>query len=793
MLNLKKGLALVLAAATAFTFAPVANLGNAVEADAANTNFIGAEGQTLTVGEAITYDVDVAQVTDGTTYTLTNSNPDAVDVYVNNKAENSTTTAGAVADHNQKNHDTFTVVAKAKGEATVRVIYHGSNKAETSQDIHFTVVDPTDTPSWTMQKTSEYPTAVDAQNAFGFKALGDGASNQYTFKAGAAQNGGTFTITKITSSDESVVKAGTISGDTVPLNLLKAGTVKLTVEVTGAAGTATLGTGSHTISYSGTGKSGTYEVTINVIANKSTFKIGDSEITGDTNPNWNTGVTPNKWDNVQKTIYLSESHPSENIGATLTNPQVSGDKIVYAPFKENNNTTFTSSNKTVTTGYTDEISVSADGTVSATAKALNASEQYYFVRVKTDKESGKIGWVRVITTRNEKAFSTLKVSVQGKDYEEKASYDEAGNVKDNTSKVVDVKMSTQDRTSVPFTVVSSNAYDIKANDPSTVDVQNGTLVAKRQGVASVTISTKSDTTHYGSVIITLRVNVTNQKLDVKVVADPTAITLTKVTKSAKLNASVVATPALTTQPELSYRFVTKNTDGSYSAATSADFDLKGNEITYKTTNEATAIVEISTKSTNDYATPAPAYVTVTGTQKKAATKLNVTTKALNLVAGETGSVVASGTALSYTSSDTDVATVDASGVVTAVKPGVTVITVADAGNDEFAAGSENVTVYVKASYNDPKKVTGVKVSNKKGAKVTVTFTKDTTNPNMKYYVQKKVGKKTSGKSVGSNKATLSVKKGATVKVRVKAYYYDAEGTKHVGAWSSWKTFKTDKK
>ena len=37
MLNLKKGLALVLAAATAFTFAPVANLGNAVEANAAAT------------------------------------------------------------------------------------------------------------------------------------------------------------------------------------------------------------------------------------------------------------------------------------------------------------------------------------------------------------------------------------------------------------------------------------------------------------------------------------------------------------------------------------------------------------------------------------------------------------------------------------------------------------------------------------------------------------------------------------------------------------------------------------
>ena len=98
-----------------------------------------------------------------------------------------------------------------------------------------------------------------------------------------------------------------------------------------------------------------------------------------------------------------------------------------------------------------------------------------------------------------------------------------------------------------------------------------------------------------------------------------------------------------------------------------------------------------------------------------------------------------------------------------------------------------------ASVTKPAKVTGVKVSNKKGAKVTVSYKKVTTAPTMKYYVQKKIGKKTSGKSVGSTKTTLSVKKGATVKVRVKAYYYDANGQKHVGAYSSWKTLKTDKK
>ncbi|MDD5955738.1 MAG: hypothetical protein PUC40_01980 [Lachnospiraceae bacterium] len=99
-------------------------------------------------------------------------------------------------------------------------------------------------------------------------------------------------------------------------------------------------------------------------------------------------------------------------------------------------------------------------------------------------------------------------------------------------------------------------------------------------------------------------------------------------------------------------------------------------------------------------------------------------------------------------------------------------------------GSANVT---------PAKVSGLKLKNKKGAKVTVTFSKDNTAPTIKYYVQKKVSGKTSGKSIGSTKTTLSVKKGATVKVRVKAYYYDANGVKHVGKYSSWKTLKTDKK
>ena len=105
--------------------------------------------------------------------------------------------------------------------------------------------------------------------------------------------------------------------------------------------------------------------------------------------------------------------------------------------------------------------------------------------------------------------------------------------------------------------------------------------------------------------------------------------------------------------------------------------------------------------------------------------------------------------------------------------------------------SKQLAVTYRASVK-PSKVTGLKVANKKGAKVSVSFDA-ATNHNMKYWVQKKIGKKVAGKSVASNKATLSVKKGATVKVRVKAYYYDNDGNKHVGAYSSWKTLKTDKK
>ncbi|MDD6381044.1 MAG: hypothetical protein PUG04_05090 [Lachnospiraceae bacterium] len=90
------------------------------------------------------------------------------------------------------------------------------------------------------------------------------------------------------------------------------------------------------------------------------------------------------------------------------------------------------------------------------------------------------------------------------------------------------------------------------------------------------------------------------------------------------------------------------------------------------------------------------------------------------------------------------------------------------------------------------KVTGLKVANKKGAKVSVTWASQGGRVN--YRVYKKVGNgKWIAKNVTSNKATLSVKKGAKVQVKVKAFIKNSAGTTTWGPKAAKKTLKTDKK
>ena len=156
---------------------------------------------------------------------------------------------------------------------------------------------------------------------------------------------------------------------------------------------------------------------------------------------------------------------------------------------------------------------------------------------------------------------------------------------------------------------------------------------------------------------------------------------------------------------------------------------------------------------------------------------------------------------SVTIDNADVATVASGAAVSGqvpvtvkgVKAGTANITIKASGAADKVIP---VVVTAKSSVVDntktPAKVTGVKVTNKKGGYVTVTWNKQD-QKNIKYYVKKTVGKKSSGKSVNGGKTTLTVKKGATVKVKVKAYVYDATGKKLVGTYSKTVTKKTDKK
>ena len=181
-------------------------------------------------------------------------------------------------------------------------------------------------------------------------------------------------------------------------------------------------------------------------------------------------------------------------------------------------------------------------------------------------------------------------------------------------------------------------------------------------------------------------------------------------------------------------------------------------------------------------------------KEKAASDLKVADSALTVKVGDTASAgastTASGAAITYTSSDTDVATVAADGTITAVAPGTAVVTVKAAETDTVNAGTATIVVTVPSN---PQKVTGVKVSNKKGAYVTVKWTSQGSNVN--YRVYKKVGNgKWVGKNVAGSKTTLSVKKGAKVQVKVKSYAKDASGKTTWGpAATKAKTFKTDKK
>ena len=806
MLNMKKGLALVLAAATAFTFAPVANLGNAVQAEAA-TEITKDEGETTLTANGsdyIEYHIQYDKEANSSPVKLAWDNSALVTVQQYDFGRPNNTLSQSAINN---------IGGKLFNGVTVRVT---ANNDDQAGDVHFTLYNTSGNvdKTWTVHIVNK---TVDPKYTLTLKDTNNGSTTQNVVGNGkfavkvmkkSEQTDSTkeaelkFANTNAAKRSWAQITGYSLSGTSVevstkPTDAAVAGSSHvqykdLTLRFV-SVGTSTL----TVYMKDSNGKGQSYELVIDVTAEKSTMKIGNTEITANSNPDSNV---------ITKTITLTGSDFSKAIGATLDNPQSATEKLTYTAYQIDKDGKAIYNSKGIS-GHTDtavenvsnltyyhnastDLTFSGD-TVTATANALNAVEQYYNVLV-TNNLSGsnlKAAWVRVISIRNAKTFTTAEVKVDNQDVKATAQYNEDGTVGDGTTNAK-LTLSTKDFTDPEFTALANDsamaAANITSSDPSVVEVSGNKLVAKKTGSSVVTFAAKSDTTHYGNATIKLAVTVTDKYIKAKI--DAADITLTNAKKTDTIKA--------TSTPATKYTYTPGNlVDGKWVEQTNpyVTVDKTTGKVTFNGNGYGSLKVRITGAPVTGVADAFVAKdITINYTNLKESA-LKVSTKTLSLKEGETGSIVASGASLGYASSDENVATVDSTGKVTAVAPGTAVITVSDAGNDTVAADQEAVIVTVKANYKNPAKVTGVKVSNKKGAKVTVKYTKDTTNPNVKYYVQKKVSGKTAGKSVGSTKTTLSVKKGATVKVRVKAYYYDANGVKHVGAYSSWKTLKTDKK
>ncbi|SDX06123.1 hypothetical protein SAMN05216391_1421 [Lachnospiraceae bacterium KHCPX20] len=783
MANFKKGIALALVATTAFTFAPVANLGTPVVAEAAHAQFTSSSIN-LTTGSTTTYNLDQpAGVADDAPVVFRTSDNTVAIVTVGGTPVNTADTENGT---DAKKLDRTWAQLAQNGDIVIEAGTPGKSAKVTVEYVNVLGNKETRELVVNSKALSSTPAYI------GFTPATDGhatINGNVTVRKGAAglanvpvtvphaDDGTTFDITGITSSNTSVATvdytAATVDGENNPIPA--AAKVK---EVKGV-GTTTITVSTLSVNEADptkANKAADYKFNLTVIPEKSTFKIGTTEVlTATANATNPTSV-----------LYLTGSNPSKAIGATLTDA-APGEELEYKCYKANLN------------DETTDITVKND-VVTANANAIDSGAAYYVV-VSIKGDSHKKAVVKVVTERAEKEFASLSVNLEGKDYKAESAYKvNNGNLVYDDAKNEDAKLtlSTNDKKSVPFTVTSNstNGWEVKSSDENTVAVVGNDIVGKKLGSATLTFTNKSDTTHHGSATVVVNVSVTTQLLDAKVVAENETINLNKVTKSAKIAASVVATPALAKQPELTYEFVTKNADGTYTKASSTDLSLaKDGTVTYTTDKTGEAIVAISAPATNEYAAPKTAYVTVKYTSAKAAAKLAVATKSVNVVAGETSALVATGTALTFKSSDETVATVAADGTVTGVKAGVAVITVTDAGDENTEGASIDVPVYVTAKaapvvIAKPAKVTSLKVAYVGGNTVKVSFKKSAKATG--YLVTYKVGNKTVKKTTTKTALTLSVKKGAKVKVSVKAFNKNAAGAKQYSAAVT-KTLKIAKK
>ena len=819
MLNLKKGLALVLAAATALTFAPVANLGASVQAEAAEgdktafvydvgtSKFENSSAGTSDTGianlDAGTYVLETtAENANGLSVTLTDqaSTPNTLSLNINlkrdgsnafyvakkgaytvtlseaNPTKNGTTTfrirkisndgvnnvttmsAASVGTHNDDTIGAvyeFTVTVKGVATPKINDTYTLWNKTATNNGAfnggYTTDIYNVDTYYVGYHKSVELNSLANQlnDNSSGWKTtvtLPGTVGTDYKWVVSGSD---------YVSASEGVASGAQSLGD-------RATDFKIYGEIAGhttvtvkAVALKDVYDSSNTKLVSKGGEIASKTFNVNVIAQRNlrsvTWKDADNGKTA-----YLDGFQPDGYTETEKENVLEEK-TQLNLGTQIK-------KSAKLNVEASGSLLFTSSDPSVATVAQDgTVTVVSKGTTNITINAAAAGS------IAADSTV-----VPVVVSDTERDIIDLTINgayVNGSEYQmDTQSQAAAGAVK--TAQVVAASHG-----KLPVTFTSS--------DPTVATISSTGLITatNKTGTTTITAETKDAGNIFGKVA-TFTVRVNALPAAVINVEEPTLDLSTKI--------SVALAPTVTGNDKavFSYKQAMINDDIT---------DLKGNVVTAKRLGVSKVV--ITTPATTAYRTTSKTIsVTVVADSTKAASPLAVTSsKSLSLKAGETSQIAAtaSGAAISYKSDDEAVATVSNTGLVTAVKAGVAVITVTTPADATHNAGTEYIKVEVKDDSADvdvttPAKVTGVKVSNKKGGYVTVTWTQQD-QKNVKYYIKKTVGKKSSGKSVNGGKTTLTVKKGATVKVKVKAYVYDKTGKKLVGSYSKTVTKKTDKK
>ncbi len=808
MLNLKKGLALVLAAATAFTFAPVANLGNAVQAEAADTN-------------SFTYDISTSKFTDGegTQNTSATTGGDQLDkagswvVTVDDttapiKVQFGTDSTAFYVDKDAKNNARNVI---APGDVTFSYAADANHFAQNKKyTFHFKkVIDfgnttvtngtaqltPTDY-DLTRDLAKSFDVVIEIKNAvapkFGtwtpgvaartetnnsktylLSYKGEGtiatieslanladtwtADNEDNLTFSLTNNDGYVTVSDKDSHGNKLVKGqyrliGNIPGTTTVTASLKA---KNDVTLTKSGSPAT------TLKYKAGATITTKDFTFEV-ASRSNIK----DIT------WEDAKTPI----IGKTAYTHEApegYTDTYFSAHFqSKDSVDLDTVLTKSTKLNVNAagalSFTSSAPSIA-------SVSQDGTITANKEGtatihINAAAAGLYGADQTDVT------VVVSKTAQDIIDTTSNGAVVNADKQldlDKSDSTGAGAVK--SAKIDAVSRA---GSAVTFTLVSDNNSTAAGDSQIATVAADGTVKA---GTKAGTVYVLASTPAKGSISA-------GQKW-IKVVVNALP--------AAQINADDITLDLGSNKTKTIAATVTGNANAvfTYDLADSSDnvVDLRRDVVTAKRYGSTSIVIGTPATSSYRYTTKTIG-VHVVGNVSKSVSDLKVASSALTVKVGDTASAgastTASGAAITYTSSDTDVATVAADGTITAVAPGTAVVTVKAAETDTVNAGTATIVVTVPSN---PQKVTGVKVSNKKGAYVSVKWTSQGGNVN--YRIYKKVGNgKWIGKNVAGSKTTLKVKKGAKVQVKVKAYVKDSTGKTTWGPKATKaKTFKTDKK